>query len=604
MGTNEEATLGALQILHASIIEPLIAEHSGHLFKSTGDGLLIEFMSVVEALRCSMKIQNALAERALKQPPSDRFCFRIGINLGDVIIQGGDVFGDGVNVAARLEQLAPPGGICISDDVYRHVVGKVRAKFTSGGPKRLKNIDRPLNIYYVSPENNVVSKKSILPSSSFGLRQRAGAIAAAIILCFLIVSLVWFLSNVAPRGGLADVGSDPYSSQRLPVVAILPFENQTGEAKQDYFADGFTDELIGALGRFNTLRVIARNATRSRKSNSTTNVTALSSDLGATYLVEGGIRKSGERLRVSARLTDALAATVLWSERFDGTMSDIFSLQDDISRRIAGTVAAGIVQLEAEKSSHRPVPQQGAYDLALQARAAGSETSRAENRRIRNLLTKAINIDPGYAGAYSLLAEAIYARVALGWTEFPSRDVQQAEMLARKAIELAPNDPDGHRALGRLHLLLSEYDQARQALQRAIEINPSDANALAAWGAAKLFSGQANDATKALSLALKYDPTIGPIYINDLALAYYLAGNPTLALQAAERGISQYPDYSRFHIVAAAASALSNEKERARHHVHEIRRRIPFLTLENVGSRLKDAEQIAQLKKGLSLAGF
>jgi TolB-like protein len=409
---------------------------------------------------------------------------------------------------------------------------------------------------------------------------------------------------VAPRGGLADVGSGPYSSQRLPVVAILPFENQTGEAKQDYFADGFTDELIGALGRFNTLRVIARNATRSRKSNSTTNVTALSSDLGATYLVEGGIRKSGERLRVSARLTDALAATVLWSERFDGTMSDIFSLQDDISRRIAGTVAAGIVQLEAEKSSHRPVPQQGAYDLALQARAAGSETSRAENRRIRNLLTKAINIDPGYAGAYSLLAEAIYARVALGWTEFPSRDVQQAEMLARKAIELAPNDPDGHRALGRLHLLLSEYDRAQTALQRAIDINPSDANALAAWGAAKLFSGQANDATKALSLAWKYDPTLGPIYINDLALAYYFAGNAGLALQTAERGISQYSDYARFHIVAAAASAGLGQKERARRHVREVRQRIPFLTLNDVGSRFKNAEQIAQLKKGLSLAGF
>ena len=176
--------------------------------------------------------------------------------------------------------------------------------------------------------------------------------------------------------------------------------------------------------------------------------------------------------------------------------------------------------------------------------------------------------------------------------------------MARKAIALAPDEPDGHRALGRLHLLLSEYDRAQQALQRAIDINPSDANALAAWGAAKLFSGQANDATKALSLAWKYDPTLGPIYINDLALAYYFAGNADLALQTAERGISQYSDYARFHIVAAAASAGLGQKERARRHVREVRQRIPFLTLNDVGSRFKNAEQIAQLKKGLSLAGF
>ena len=604
MGANEEATLDALQILHASIIEPLIAEHSGHLFKSTGDGLLIEFTSVVEALRCSMKIQNGLAEQALKQPPSERVCFRIGINLGDVIIQDGDVFGDGVNVAARLEQLAPPGGICISDDVYRHVAGKVRTKFTSGGKKRLKNIDRPLQVYYVSPEDSASSAKESIFATSDGWHWKVSAIAAAIILCFLIAALAWFFRNGAPSDGQADVASKPHSSLRLPIVAVLPFENQTGDPKQDYFADGFTDELIGALGRFNTLRVIARNATRSLKSNTTTDASALSADLGATYFVEGGVRKSGEHMRVSARLTDAQTATVLWSQRFDGTISDIFYLQDDISRRIAGTLAAGIIQLEAKKSTHRPVPQQGAYDLALQARAAGSETSSLENRRIRNLLTKAIEIDPGYAGAYSLLAEALYARVALGWTEFPSRDVQQAEKLARKAIELAPDEPDGHRALGRVHLLLSEYDQAQQALQRAIEINPSDANALAASGAAKLFSGQAKDATKVLSLALKYDPTIGPIYINDLALAYYLAGDTSLALQTSERGISQYPDYSRFHIVAAAASAGLGQKERAKRHVREIRKRIPFLTLKDVGSRFKNAKQISELRKGLSLAGF
>jgi TolB-like protein len=256
------------------------------------------------------------------------------------------------------------------------------------------------------------------------------------------------------------------------MIAVLPFANQTGDDTQDYFADGVTEEVINALGRFNTLRVIGRNAVLRYKKKIPTQE-EISSELGANYLVAGSVRRSGQRVRIAAQLTESRAGTVVWSDRFDGELADTFEFQDNIAQRIAGTLAASITLVEGRRSLDQPKPNPNAFDLVLRARAVGHWSTRTANRRFRELIAEAIALDPNYAAARALLAEALYSQAILGWTEFPDQELSHGVEEARKATALAPDQPDGYRALGRILLARAEYDQAQNALKRAIEINPT-----------------------------------------------------------------------------------------------------------------------------------
>jgi tetratricopeptide (TPR) repeat protein len=351
------------------------------------------------------------------------------------------------------------------------------------------------------------------------------------------------------------------------------------------------------------LRVIGHNAVLRYKKQSPSQE-EISTDLGANYLVGGSVRRSGKQVRIAAQLTESRAGTVMWSDRFDGEFADIFEFQDTIARRIAGTLAANISQVEGRRSLDQPKPNPNAFDLVLRARALGYASTRMTNRRFRELIAEAIELDPNYAMARALLAEALYTNAVLGWTEFADRELSRGTDEARKAIALAPDEPDGYRALGRILLVRTEYDQAQNALKRAIEINPSDANALAAWGTAQSFSGQVAQAIDSLQLALKLDPTLDPSYIFDLAVAYYLARQHENALRAAEGGLARYPDFPMFNVPAAAAAVQLGRKEQAARYVEAIRRRLPFLELDTFGSRFKDPAHPAYLREGLKAAGL
>jgi tetratricopeptide (TPR) repeat protein len=294
----------------------------------------------------------------------------------------------------------------------------------------------------------------------------------------------------------------------------------------------------------------------------------------------------------------------MWSDRFDGELGDIFNFQDAIARRIAGTLAANITQVEGRRSLDQPKPNPNAFDLVLRARALGHSSTRTANRRFRELIAEAIELDPSYATARALLAEALYSQAVLGWTEFTDRELSHGADEARKAIALAPDEPDGYRALGRILLARAEYDQAKNALKRAIEINPSDANALAGWGAAQSITGQIVEAIDSLELALKLDPTLEPNYVFDLTVAYYLARRHDDALHIAERGLARYPDFPMFNALAAAAAAQLGRREQASGYVEALRSRLPFLDLDTLGSRFKDPAYRAYLREGLKLAGF
>jgi adenylate cyclase len=570
--------------------------------KTTGDGMLVEFASVVDALRCAVEVQRSMAERNAGISQEKRIEFRVGINLGDIIIDEGDIYGDGVNIAARLEQIAPPGGICLSEDAYRQVRGKIDIPVAEVGEQKLKNISNPVRVYRIDP---IGAAHSAVPPAQTRWRLSVRSwTGAAIPAAVALAAITWFMLPRAPYDApKVPEPSKPIAASAMPVIAVLPFANQTGDANQDYFAEGVTDEVIDALGRFNTLRVIGRNAVLRYKNRPPTHE-EITSELGANYLVAGSVRHSGTRVRIAAQLIESRADTVMWTDHFDGELGDIFEFQDTIARRIAGTLAANITLFEGRRQIDHPRPNPTAFDLVLRARAIGPQGSRTTNRQFRELITKAIELDPNYAAAHALLAEALYAMALLGWAEFPDQALARGAAEARKAIALAPNEPDGYRALGRVLLAGAEYDQAKDALKRAIEINPSDANALAEWGSVQSFSGDVGGAIELFQLALKLDPMLEPKFVFDLAVAYYLAHRDEEALRTAERGLARYSDFLMFNVPAAAAAAKLGRKEQAARYVEVLRRRVPFLELETIGSRFKDPAYPEYLREGLKAAGW
>ena len=598
MGADEIGTLAALKAHRRELIDRLIAAHKGHIVKTTGDGLLLSFPSIVEAVSCAVAVQSGMARRNKNIAGEAQIEFRIGVNLGDIIVEKGDVFGDGVNIAARLEQIAPAGGICLSEDAYRQIRGKLEIPIADAGEHTLKNISNPVKVYRIEPAVAAAVEMEAPPAES-RRRSLVWIATTAVITAAIALAAIWWLSlHRAPHDT-----ARPTATSAIPIVAVLPFANQTGDENQEYFVDGVTEEVINALGRFNTLRVMGRNAVQPYKKRPASREEIVS-ELGANYLVAGSVRRSGTRVRIAAELTEPRVATVIWTDHFDGELTDIFELQDTIARRIAGTLAANVSLIEGRRQIDHPRPSPTAFDLVLRARAIGHGGSRTANRQVRELMAKAIELDPNYAAARALLAEALYSMAVLGWTEFPDQELARGAAEARKAIALAPNEPDGYRALGDILLAGAEYDQAKDAAKRAIEINPSDARALAVWGAVQSFSGDISGAIDTYQLALKLDPMLEPRFVFDLAVACYLSHRHGDALRIAERGLERYSDFPMLNVPAAAAAAQLGRKEQAAHYVGILRRRVPFLDLDKLGSRFKDPSHSEYLREGLKAAGL
>jgi class 3 adenylate cyclase/TolB-like protein/Tfp pilus assembly protein PilF len=597
MGEDEEGTLARLNAHRRDLIDPKIAEHRGRIVKTAGDGMLVEFASVVEALRCAVEIQRAMAERNAADAPGRRIEFRIGLHVGDIIIEREDIFGDGVNVAARLEGIAEPGGVCVSARVREDAEGKLDIAFEDMGEQKLKNIARPVRAFRVPLGGGTTSLAKLMRRGT--LRAAAVAAVAAVV---ALAAVAWF-AWLREGDGAAQRAAPGGPAGAMPVVAVLPFANHTGDDAQDYFADGVTEEVINALGRFNTLRVLGRNAVARFKARPPTQE-EIAGELAANYLVAGTVSRSGQRVRIGAQLSGARDGTVMWSDRYDGELADVFAFQDAIARQIAGTLAANIALVEGRRALKQQTPNPSAFDLVWRARAGGHAATRAANRRFRELIAEAIERDPGYATAHALLADALYSQAVLGWTEFPDRELSRSAEEARKAIALAPDQPDGYRALGRVHLLRGEYEQAQNALRRAIEINPSDALALAAWGVAQSSAGDLSGGIETLRLALRLDPMLEPNYVFELAVAYYLARRHEDALRVAEQGLARHPEFAALNMPAAAAAARLGRKDRAAGYVEALRRRLPRLDLDTVGTRFKDPAHPAYLKEGLRLAGL
>jgi adenylate cyclase len=460
MGADEEGTLERLQALRRELLDPRIAEHRGRIVKTTGDGLLVEFSSVVDAVRCAVAVQQAMPERDTGVAADSRIELRIGINLGDVIVEGDDLYGDGVNIAARIEALADPGGVFVSNTVHDHVRDRLPFVFDDLGEQQVKNIARPVRVYRV---------------------RDAGAVAKA---------------TAVPALPLPD----------KPSIAVLPFANMSGDPEQEYFVDGMVEEIITALSRIRWLFVIARNSSFTYKGQ-TVDVKQVGRELGVRYVLEGSVRKAGQRVRITGQLIDAVAGTHLWADRFDGSLEDVFELQDKIAVSVAGVIEPALQAAEMRRSAARPTTDLTAYDLYLRALAAYYPMTKERVFEALGLLKQAIAIDRHYGPALSRAAICHLRLVFDGWADEPKITRREGIELARQALQAAENDPD---VLANSAQALAQFGEDIGAMiglvDRALALNPSFARGWFLSGLLRLFAGQHDLAIEHVETSLRLSP--------------------------------------------------------------------------------------------------
>jgi TolB-like protein/class 3 adenylate cyclase/Flp pilus assembly protein TadD len=596
MGRDESGTLAALKAVRRELIDPKIAEHGGRLVKTTGDGLLIEFASVVDAVHCTIELQGAMAERNDAEPEDRRLVLRIGVNEGDIIIDGDDIFGDGVNVAARLQEVAPPGGVCLSSRVYDHVQDRLGGRFEDGGERALKNIARPVRVYLWTPrpaDGVVAARPAAKP------RRIVWSLAAAAIVA-LGAGGWWWISSQPGRSAAA--ASAPTASSR-PGIAVLPFVNLSGDPAQDYFSDGLTEDVIAALGRFGSLTVMARNAVFPFKGKNA-KPAEIGRELGVRYIVEGSVRRAGERVRINVQLTDAQAGKLLWSQQYDDELKDVFAVQDSVTRQVAGALAVNLTQVEERRALSKPTDSLDAYDLVLRGRERLQLSTRQANRAARQFFERAAELDPGYADAYAWNGKANLEQAEYGWAEDVNATAERALELGRKAVALDPDSVLGHGVIGLVHLAHGEYEQASAEIDRALALNPSDSIGLQAHAQVLVGLGRIDEAIQAGEAALRFDPLppITPLF--DLGMAYYLARRHADAIRVLERAIARVPENAAIHALLAAAYAQLGRPQEAARERDALRRVSPFFDIAAFGSRFQNPAHRTYLTEGLAKAGL
>jgi len=558
MGTDEEGTVAALKASHRDVIDPKVAEHRGRIVNTPGDSVLVEFASAVEATQCAVEIQKEMAERNTIVPEDRRVEFRIGINVGDIIVDNkGDIYGDGVNIAARIESLARPGAICLSDEAYKQIKGKLALDVSDLGERQLKNILQPVRIYVVRFAD-------------------------------------------APALAIPD----------KPSIAVLPFENLSGDPKQEYFADGVSEDIITELSRFSDLFVIARNSSFKYKGQ-IVDLRQVGRELGVRYVLEGSIRRGGDRVRISAQLIDSGSGTHRWAERYDREVMDVFSIQDEVARTIAAILAAHVNKAEAERTLLKPPATWQAYDHYMRAAAAWAAFQaswKLDNLlETRRHLGESLKIDPKYARAHSLLAST--HRVA--WLN-PLNDeylnpsaLDHAIALARTAIELDPNLPEAYAELAYTIIRKRNFDAAFTAVERALALNPNFADYRIAQ---VLYS--VGEPARAIGIAhtqMRLDPFhphFAPLIIG---VAHYLLKQYDEAQRWLREASGRAPNHQYGHAFLAATYAQLGQSEGARAEVAEVLRLNPNYTIAGTQkqvSNFKRAEDIEHLVDGLKKAGL
>jgi adenylate cyclase len=578
MGADEEGTHERLKVHLAELVYPKIEGHRGRIVKNTGDGLLAEFPSVVDAVRCAVEIQRGMIDREREVSDEGQIRFRIGINLGDIIAEGGDIFGDGVNVAARLEALAEPGGICVSGVVRDQIRGKLPYPFEDRGEQSVKNIARPVRIYALRPEAVADLPVAGVPIAVPRHRRSAvAAIGAATTAVLVIAVTAWWLwptmrSSPTPPAAVATAAmsiAQPLVAPRLSIV-VLPFTNLSDDKEQQYFADGITEDLTTDLSRLAHMLVISRNTAFTYR-NKPIDAKQIGRELGVRYVLEGSVRRSGNQLRVNTQLIDAETDAHLWAERFDRDTGDLFALQNEITGRIANTLNLELLGAEVAQPTEHP----DALDYILRGRAVGSKPpSRDKYAEQISLFERALALDPRSPEAQSWLAIALGNRALDAMADTAEADIARAEDLAGQALAAQPSSPLAHGAKAGVLRWRGRCDEAITELETVIAFNRNAVGAIFSLGRCKLLTGSIDETISLVEQAIRLsprDPYIA-VYYWQIGVVHLLQSHVDDAIAWLEKARSANPSHPAPHAYLASAYALKGETERPAAELAEARR--------------------------------
>jgi adenylate cyclase len=565
MGADEAGTLTALKHHRQAVFDPAVAAHNGRIVKLIGDGTIVEFGSVVDAVNCALSVQRSGDLTPDETPPQPKIVLRIGINLGDVIIEGDDIYGDGVNIAARLEPLAEPGGICVSSIVNESIGNRIDAHFQDGGDISVKNIDRPIRVWKWQPTGTSISAAK------------------------------------------PDAAKPATTNGAAASIAILPFTNMSGDPEQEYFSDGITEDIITDLSKIAGLTVIARNSSFTYKGRSV-DVRVVGRELGVRSVLEGSIRRAGNRVRITAQLIDATSGGHLWADRYDRDLTDIFEVQDDVTQRIVGALKVTLSPTEKAQLSDTGTSNIEAYDCSLRGRELllGNPKNRGTFEQAKASFLKAIELDPNYAQAHAGLGFAYMFDYQNRWSDDPDGSLPLAKQYAERAIEKNPKDPLARAVAAVAATFNGDLDRARSEIGIALSLNPNLAMAYNIAGSIRMYAGQPLEAIPMIERAMRLDPAANTQYLHFLGMANLLAGKYETAVALFKQRIVLVPgtDFSR----SALASALGHlgEVDEARRVWRELKEINPKYSFSEHLSRLpfKREEDARRLADGLKKAGL
>jgi adenylate cyclase len=607
MGSDEVGTLQALKAHRRILIDPTIAAHGGVIVKTTGDGLLARFASAVDGVACAVAIQRGMTQRNIGSPENKRFLLRIGINVGDIILDEDDISGDGVNIAARLETLSEPGGLCISQTVRDQIGETLPLAFVDLGEQTVKNIAKPVHVFTMSPQAIASGPDISLGRMSRWRRPgRSHAMAVVAIGVLVLGAFAWgWLHRPAPivQTGTSATAVPQVVAAQHPSIAVLPLVSLSTPTQDDYFADGLTEDIISALGRFSEISVRSRNSVFAYK-DKTPRPEEIGRDLNVRYIVEGSVRRTPERIRVAVRLTEASRGILVWSENYDALPKDIFTVQQDITRRIAGSMAVRVSTLEEARAAVKPPDNLEAYDLVLRARSLYARGTRTALSQTRPLFERAIELDSGYVPAYIGLGLVELDAVAQGWTSNPTVAMQRAEALAAKSISIDEGSAGAHALLGRVLIRRGNYDRALDELKRAVALNSSDADSYDGLGTALLFIGDFDGAIKAIELSAEFQPTLSVTTFFNLGTALLLSGRTADSVRTLEQSVERYPSFLYNRAMLAAAYAAAGKKQDAARQAEMVHRQFPYFASSNIGSQFRNPQDREKFAAVLKEAGL
>jgi adenylate cyclase len=578
MGEDEEWTLRTLNT-YKEVMRSLIQQYRGRVVNAPGDNVLADFASVVDAVQCAVEIQQVLRARNALLPENRRMEFRIGINLGDVIEEGDSIYGDGVNIAARLEGLAEAGGICISESAYQQIENKLPLKYEYLGEHEVKNIAKPVRVYRAQIEPGEPSRAKV--KTKVEIKKWKYRTIATIVVVIIAVAALWqFVWSPSHRAAeKADPKKMAFPLPDKPSIAVLPFANMSEDPKQEYFSDGLTEEIITALSKTPRIFVIARNSTFTYKGKAV-KVKQVAEELGVRYVLEGSVRKSENHVRVTAQLIDALTGKHLWAERYDRDLKELFAIQDGITLEIIRALQVNLTEGEQARVIGRSTKNLQAYLKALEASVQFSRMDKQGSMKAQQLAKEAIALDPNYAFPYSTLSSAHLLDLWFGFSESPKESMRLALEAAQKALALDPSDPRTHMGWTNLYIMQREHDKAITSAERAVALNPGGARSLASLGMAMNFSCRFNEAVIFMEQSIRLDPFPSSLGFRNLGGAYANVGRYEEAVKQLKKALELSPNDLFTHLTLAVIYVKLGRNEEAKAEATEVLRIHPKFSID------------------------